>query len=193
MTDAVTVVVAEDEAIIRMDLVEVLREEGYAVVADTGRGDDAVRLVAEHRPDLALLDIKMPGLSGIEAARSIAEQTDTAVVMLTAFSQRELIHDASDAGAMAYLVKPYQREDLVPALELAIARRRETAALRNELSAAEQRIEERKLIDRAKGLLIDHHTQSEADAFQFLQRSAMSSRRRMVDVATDVLEGRLTP
>ena len=140
MTDAVTVVVAEDEAIIRMDLVEVLRDEGYDVVADCGRGDDAVRLVVEHRPDLALLDIKMPGLSGIDAAREITAATDTAVVMLTAFSQRELIHEASDAGAMAYLVKPYQREDLVPAVELAIARRRETTALVGELAAAEQRL-----------------------------------------------------
>ena len=193
MTDAVTVVVAEDEAIIRMDLVEVLRDEGYDVVADCGRGDDAVRLVVEHRPDLALLDIKMPGLSGIDAAREITAATDTAVVMLTAFSQRELIHEASDAGAMAYLVKPYQREDLVPAVELAIARRRETAALAGELAAAEQRLEERKVIDRAKGQLIDQHGLSEADAFQFLQRSAMSSRRRMIDVAHEVLAGDATP
>lgn len=188
-----TVVVAEDEAIIRMDLVEVLREEGYDVVADCGRGDDAVRLVTEHRPDLALLDIKMPGLTGIDAARAITADTDTAVVMLTAFSQRELIHEASDAGAMAYLVKPYQREDLIPAVELAIARRRESAALRDELVAVEQRFEERKTIDRAKGMLIDEHGLSESDAFQFLQRSAMSSRRRMIDVAADVLAGTATP
>ncbi|MEM9466139.1 MAG: response regulator [Actinomycetota bacterium] len=193
MTEPVTVVIAEDEAIIRMDLAEVLREEGYDVVAECGRGDDAVRLVAEHRPDLALLDVKMPGLTGIDAARAITADGDTAVVMLTAFSQRELIHEASDAGAMAYLVKPYQREDLVPAVELAIARRREAAALRDELLAVEQRFEERKTIDRAKGQLIDTHGLSEADAFQFLQRSAMSSRRRMIDVATDVLSGDLAP
>ena len=193
MSDPVTVIVAEDEAIIRMDLVEVLREEGYDVVAECGSGDDAIRLAAEHRPDLALLDVKMPGATGIDAARAITAETDTAVVMLTAFSQRELIHEASDAGAMAYLVKPYQREDLVPAVELAIARRRETAALRDELSAVEQRFEERKTIDRAKGQLIDEHALSEADAFQFLQRSAMSSRRRMIDVANDVLAGTLRP
>jgi response regulator NasT len=193
MSAPITVVVAEDEAIIRMDLVEVLREEGYDVVAECGRGDDAVRLVTEQQPDLALLDVKMPGLTGIDAAREITAQTETAVVMLTAFSQRELIHEASDAGAMAYLVKPYQREDLVPAVELAIARRRETAALRDELTAVEQRFEERKTIDRAKGQLIDQHAMTEADAFQFLQRSAMSSRRRMIDVATDVLAGELTP
>ena len=193
MSTTITVVVAEDEAIIRMDLVEVLREEGYDVVAECGRGDDAIRLVGEHRPDLALLDVKMPGMTGIDAARAITAETDTAVVMLTAFSQRELIHEASDAGAMAYLVKPYQREDLVPAVELAIARRRETAALRDELSAVEQRFEERKTIDRAKGQLIDEHALSESDAFQFLQRSAMSSRRRMIDVANDVLAGTLRP
>ena len=189
----IRVVVAEDEAIIRMDLVEVLREEGYDVVAHTGRGDDAVALVIEHRPDLALLDVKMPGMTGIEAAREITSSADTAVVMLTAFSQRELIHEASDAGAMAYLVKPYQREDLVPAVELAIARRREAAALRSELDAAEQRFEERKTIDRAKGKLIDEHSLSEGDAFTFLQRSAMSSRRRMIDVAHEVLAGDATP
>ncbi|MEM9200617.1 MAG: response regulator [Actinomycetota bacterium] len=193
VAEPVTVVVAEDEAIIRMDLIEVLREEGYDVVADCGRGDDAVQLVGEHQPDLALLDIKMPGMTGIDAAREITSASDTAVVMLTAFSQRDLIHEASDAGAMAYLVKPYQREDLVPAVELAIARRREAAALRSELSAVEQRFEERKIIDRAKGNLIDAHGLSEADAFQFLQRSAMSSRRRMIDVAHDVLAGAVTP
>ena len=127
----IRVVVAEDEAIIRMDLVEVLREEGYDVVADTGRGDDAVALVMEHGPDLALLDVKMPGMTGIEAAREITSSSDTAVVMLTAFSQRELIHEASDAGAMAYLVKPYQREELVPRLSwrsLVAVRRRRCAA-----------------------------------------------------------------
>ena len=193
MSRPITVVVAEDEAIIRLDLVEALYEEGYDVVAQCGRGDDAVRLVREHRPDLALLDIKMPGLTGIDAAREITADTSTAVVMLTAFSQRDLIHDASDAGAMAYLVKPYQREDLVPAVELAIARRREAATLRDELSAVEQRFEQRKTIDRAKGHLIDHHGLAEADAFQFLQRSAMSRRSRMIEIAREVLAGDLLP
>lgn len=188
MSRPLTVVVAEDEAIIRLDLVESLREEGYEVVGDCGRGDDAVRLVGEHRPDLALLDIKMPGLTGIEAARAITSESSTAVVMLTAFSQRELIDEASDAGAMAYLVKPYQREELVPAIELAVARRREAETLAGQVAALEARFEERKLIDRAKGALMDRDGLSEHDAWQFLQRSAMSGRRRMIDVAREMLE-----
>jgi AmiR/NasT family two-component response regulator len=147
---ATTVVVAEDEAIIRLDLVELLEAEGYVVVGSCGRGDDAVRLVTELRPDLALLDVKMPGGDGIEAAQKITTETDVAVVMLTAFSQRELIEAASDAGAMAYLIKPYQREDLVPAIELAIARRRELADLAESLESVERRLAERTLVDRAK-------------------------------------------
>lgn len=186
-------VVAEDEAIIRLDLVETLREEGYDVVADCGRGDEVVQLVEEHGPDLVLLDIKMPGLDGLSAARAINEQSDAAIVILTAFSQRELIDEASDAGAMSYLVKPYQRTDLVPALELARARRQEHQALLAKVDELEFRVEERKLIDRAKGLLMDSHGLSEDEAFRFLQRSAMSGRRRMSDVADEVISGRLTP
>ena len=190
---SVRVVVAEDEAIIRLDLVETLREEGYEVVADCGRGDEAVQLVEQHAPDLVLLDIKMPGMDGLSAARAINEHFDAAIVMLTAFSQRELIDEASDAGAMSYLVKPYQRSDLVPALELARARRQERQALTDKVSELESRMEERKLIDRSKGLLMDTHGMSEDDAFRFLQRSAMSGRRRMSDVAHEVLSGRLAP
>ncbi len=190
---SVRVVVAEDEAIIRLDLVETLREEGYDVVADCGRGDEVVQLVEEHGPDLVLLDIKMPGLDGLSAARAINEQSDAAIVILTAFSQRELIDEASDAGAMSYLVKPYQRTDLVPALELARARRQEHQALLAKVDELEFRVEERKLIDRAKGLLMDSHGLSEDEAFRFLQRSAMSGRRRMSDVADEVISGRLTP
>lgn len=190
---SVRVVVAEDEAIIRLDLVETLREEGYDVVAECGRGDEVVQLVEQHAPDLVLLDIKMPGLDGLSAARAINEQSSVAIVMLTAFSQRELIDEASDAGAMSYLVKPYQRTDLVPALELARARRQERQALVAKVDELESRIEERKMIDRAKGLLMDSYGMSEDDAFRFLQRSAMAGRRRMSDVADEVVSGRLTP
>lgn len=190
---SVRVVVAEDEAIIRLDLVEILREEGYEVVADCGRGDEVVQLVEQHAPDLVLLDIKMPGMDGLGAARAINEHFDAAIVMLTAFSQRELIDEASDAGAMSYLVKPYQRSDLVPALELARARRQERQALTDKIGELESRMEERKLIDRSKGRLMDTHGMSEDDAFRFLQRSAMSGRRRMSDVAHEVLSGRLAP
>ncbi len=193
MTAPVRVVVAEDEAIIRLDLVETLAAEGYDVVAETGRGDDAVELVAAHQPDLALLDVKMPGLDGIEAARAIAADRRTAVVLLTAFSQRELIERATDAGAMAYLVKPYQRAELVPAIETALARFRELRALDAQVGDLADQLEARKLIDRAKGRLIDHHGLAEADAFRFLQQQAMSSRRTMAEVAHDVLAGTLTP
>ena len=190
---AVRVVVAEDESIIRLDLVETLREEGYDVVADTGRGDDAVGLVAEHRPDVAILDVKMPGLDGIEAARRIAPQRGTAVVILTAFSQRHLIEEAREAGAMTYLVKPYRRDALVPAVELALARFREMEALEGQVGDLEGRLEVRKLLDRAKGRLIDGHGMSEQDAYAFIQRTAMSQRRTMQEVAGDVLEERIAP
>ena len=190
---AVRVVVAEDEAIIRLDLVETLREQGFDVVADTGRGDEAVRLVAEHRPDVAILDVKMPGLDGIEAAQQIAPQRGTAVVILTAFSQRELVEQAREAGAMTYLIKPYRRDALVPAVELALARYREMEALEGQIGDLENRLEVRKIVDRAKGRLLDGHQMSEQDAYAFLQRTAMSQRRTMRDVAGDVLEGRITP
>ena len=191
--DAVRVVVAEDEAIIRLDLVETLREQGFDVVADTGRGDEAVSLVAEHRPDVAILDIKMPGLDGIEAARQIAPQRGTAVVILTAFSQRDLVEQAREAGAMTYLVKPYRREALVPAVELALARYREMEALEGQIGDLEDRLEVRKIVDRAKGRLIDDHSLTEQDAYVFIQRTAMSQRRTMREVADDILEGRITP
>ena len=190
---AVRVVVAEDEAIIRLDLVETLREQGFDVVADTGRGDEAVRLVAEHRPDVAILDIKMPGLDGIEVAQRIAPQRGTAVVILTAFSQRDLVEQAREAGAMTYLIKPYRRDALVPAVELALARYREMEALEGQIGDLEDRLEVRKVVERAKGRLIDDQDLSEQDAYAFLQRTAMSQRRTMRDVAGDVLEGRISP
>lgn len=193
MSGPVRVVVAEDEAIIRLDLVETLRAEGYEVVADTGRGDEAVALVADTAPDVALLDVKMPGLDGIDAARKITERGGTAVVLLTAFSQRELVERATEAGAMAYLVKPYHRADLVPAIETALARFREQEALEARVGDLAEQLEVRKLVDRAKGRLIDDHGLAEADAFRFLQTQAMSNRRTMAAVAEDVLHGNLVP
>jgi two-component system, response regulator PdtaR len=187
------VVVAEDEAIIRMDLRELLQEEGYEVVAECGRGDEAVTLVREHRPDVALLDIKMPGLDGISAARQIAAERLTAVVLVTAFSQRELIEEASDAGVHGYVVKPFERHDLTPAIEVAIARFRAEAALVGQVTEAEERLEARKVLDRAKGVLMDRDGMTEQAAFDFLQKTAMSTRRSMRAVADEVLAGTLTP
>jgi response regulator NasT len=190
---AVKVVVAEDEAIIRLDLVESLRAEGYDVVADTGRGDEALELVAEHSPDVVVLDIKMPGPDGIEVTRRITRERRAAVVILTAFSQRDMIDAARDAGAMAFLVKPYQTDELVPAIELALTRFREFSALEEQVADLEDRLEVRKLIDRAKGVLIDSHGLTESEAFAFIQRSAMSQRRTMREVAADVIDRRISP
>jgi two-component system, response regulator PdtaR len=189
----IRVVIAEDEAIIRLDLRETLEEEGYQVVGDCGRGDTAVDLVREHRPDLAVLDIKMPGMDGLEAARIISEERLCAVLVLTAFSQREVVEQARDAGALAYLVKPFQKSDLIPAIEVAIGRFRELQALSGEVDALGEQLEARKLIDRAKGVLIDQHGLTEHDAFAFIQRSAMSQRSRMRDVADRILAGELAP
>ena len=187
------VVVAEDEAIIRMDLRELLQEEGYEVVAECGRGDEAVELVREHAPDVALLDIKMPGLDGISAAREIASERLTAVVLVTAFSQRELIEEASDAGVQGYVVKPFERHDLAPAIEVAIARFRTEKALAEQVTDATERLETRKVLDRAKGVLMDRDGLSEQAAFDFLQKTAMTSRRAMRVVADEVLAGTLSP
>ncbi len=187
------VVVAEDEAIIRMDLRELLQEEGYEVVAECGRGDEAVALVREHAPDVALLDIKMPGLDGISAAREISSERLTAVVLVTAFSQRELIDEASDAGVQGYVVKPFERHDLAPAIEVAIARFRAEKALAEQVSDTQERLETRKVLDRAKGTLMDRDGLSEQAAFDFLQKTAMTSRRQMKAVAEDVLAGTLLP
>ena len=187
------IVIAEDEAIIRLDLRETLEEEGYIVVADTGRGDDAIELVRQHRPDVAIFDIKMPGLDGVEAARVVSAENLCPVVMLTAFSQREVIEQARDAGALAYLVKPFQKTDLVPAIELAIGRFREMLTLSGERDALGEQLELRKLLDRAKGLLIDKHSMTEQSAFDFIQKSAMSTRAKMVDVANQILNGQITP
>lgn len=188
-----SIVIAEDEAIIRLDLREMLEEEGYSVVGEAGRGDQAVDLVRTLRPDVVILDVKMPGMDGIEAAKRISQEAICAVLMLTAFSQREVVEQARDAGALAYLVKPFQKTDLVPAIELAIARFAETKALVAEVSELTERLEVRKLIDRAKGMLIDGYGMKEADAFAFIQKSAMTKRTSMRAVAESVLKGETVP
>ncbi len=180
-------VVAEDEPIIRLDLVETLVDEGYDVVASTGRGDEVLGLVSEHEPDLVMLDIRMPGIDGIEAARLITEQRLAAVVILTAFSQRALIERATDAGALGYLVKPWQRHDLVPAIEVAHARFVEQRSLVGEAASFQDQLATRKILDKAKGHLMDTEGMSEQDAFRRLQHEAMGSRRSMKAVALEVL------
>nr|MBU6202701.1 response regulator [Acidobacteriota bacterium] len=192
-SSATSIVIAEDEAIIRLDLRELLEEEGYLVVGEAGRGDQAVELVRSLRPDLVILDVKMPGMDGIEAARIITAEGICAVLMLTAFSQREIVEQARDAGAVAYLVKPYQKAELVPAIELATARYAETKALLAEVGELTERLEVRKLLDRAKGKLIDGHGLSESDAFAFIQKTAMSTRATMRGVAESVLKGEIVP
>ncbi|GAA0523089.1 transcriptional regulator [Saccharopolyspora subtropica] len=182
------VLVAEDEALIRLDLVEMLREEGYQVVGEAGDGQEAVRLAEELRPDLVILDIKMPKMDGIEAASNIAGERIAPVVILTAFSQRDLVERARDAGAMAYLVKPFAKRDLVPAIELAVSRFTEVQALEAEVADLTERLEARKVIERAKGLLMTKHNLSEPEAFRWLQRTAMDRRTTMKAVAQAVLE-----
>jgi response regulator NasT len=190
---ALRVVIAEDEAIIRMDLRETLEEEGYEVVGETGRGDQAIELVRALHPDLVILDIKMPGMDGLDAARIINGEKICGVLMLTAFSQREVVETARDAGALAFLVKPFQKSDLVPAIEVAMGRFRELRTLTGEIDALGEQLESRKIIDRAKGVLIDEVGLSEGDAFTFIQRPAMSERTRLRVVADRLLDGSLRP
>ncbi len=189
----VRVVIAEDEAIVRLDLKETLEEEGYEVVGESGRGDEAVRLVRELNPDLAILDIKMPGLDGLSAAREITAEQRAAVLILTAFSQRDLIEKARDAGVLAYLVKPFQRSELIPAIEVALGRFNEMRALRAEVDGLEEQLETRRVLDRAKGILMDEHAMKEGDAFSFIQRTAMQRRLRMKTVAEQIIAGELRP
>lgn len=189
----IRVVIAEDEAIIRLDLKETLEEEGYDVVGETGRGDKAVELVRDLRPDIAILDIKMPGMDGLEAARHITKDRICGVLVLTAFSQREVIEEARDAGALAYLVKPFQKSDLIPAIEVAIGRFREMQALNGEVEELGEQLETRKAIDRAKGVLMDAGAMSESDAYGFIQRGAMNHRTTMRAVADMIIAGELRP
>ena len=187
------VVIAEDEAIIRLDLRETLEEEGYEVVGETGRGDHAIELVRDTKPDIAILDIKMPGLDGLTAARTIASEKLCAVLILTAFSQHDLVEQARDAGALAYLVKPFQKSDLIPAIEMALGRHEQLVALERENADLAQRLEARKAIDRAKGRLMDEHGMTEGQSWRFLQTTAMNTRRKIFDVAQDVISGELVP
>jgi response regulator NasT len=186
--EALRVLVAEDEALIRLDLIEMLREEGYDVVGEAGDGDEAVRLARELRPGLVMMDIKMPGTDGLQAARTIAEERIAPVVMLTAFSQRDLVEQARDAGAMAYLVKPFSAADVVPAIELAASRHAEVSALESEVAGLNERLETRKAVERAKGLLMARKKMTEPDAFRWIQRTAMDRRTTMKAVADAVVE-----
>ncbi len=190
---ATRVVIAEDEAIIRLDLKETLQEEGYDVVGETGRGDEAVELVRTLEPDLAILDIRMPGKDGLEVAREIADDKKSAVLILTAYSQRDLIEQARDAGALAYLVKPFQRSELIPAVEIALGRHREMRALQDQTESLEEQLETRKLVDRAKGVLMDKHGLAEADAFDWIQKTAMNERVKARDIAQQVIDGTVSP
>ena len=187
------VVIAEDEAIIRLDLREMLEDEGYEVVAETGRGDEAVELVEEHSPDLCIFDIKMPGMDGLAAASEVSSKRQAAVVILTAFSQRHLIEQARDAGVLSYLVKPFQREELVSAIEVAMGRFEEMRQLDATVQELQDQLEARKAVDRAKGRLMDDHGISEQEAFEFIQKAAMSKRSTMLDVANKIIGGLLEP
>ena len=181
------VVIAEDEALIRLDLAEMLGEQGYDVVGQAGDGEKAVTLAEELRPDLVVLDVKMPKLDGISAAQRIAEQRIAPVVILTAFSQRELVERARDAGAMAYLVKPFTKDDLVPAVEMALSRFAELQLLEAEVADLSERLETRKAVDRAKNVLQSQLSLSEPDAFRWIQKTAMDLRLSMRQVADGVI------
>ena len=182
------VLVAEDEALIRLDLVEMLREEGYDVAGEAADGEEAIKLATELNPDLVILDVKMPKVDGIEAAQHIAGNRIAPVVILTAFSQRDLVERARDAGAMAYLVKPFAKRDLVPAIELAMSRFGELAALEQEVAGLTERLETRKVVERAKGVLMTKQGLSEPEAFRWVQRTAMDRRTTMKAVAEAVIE-----
>ncbi|HLU54983.1 MAG TPA: response regulator [Pseudonocardia sp.] len=187
------VLVVEDEALIRLDLTEMLTEEGYVIAGEAGDGEQAVELARELKPDLVIMDVKMPKMDGIEAAGMIVEERIAPVVMLTAFSQRDLIEQARDAGAMAYLVKPFARHELVPAIELAVSRFAEKRALEDEVATLNDRLETRKLVDRAKGLLMTKQNMTEPEAFRWIQRTAMDRRTTMKSIAEAIVEQLASP
>ncbi|WP_354639540.1 ANTAR domain-containing response regulator [Kitasatospora camelliae] len=182
------IVIAEDEALIRLDLKEMLEEEGYTVVGEAGDGETAVKLVEELKPDLVILDVKMPVLDGLSAAERIHEQHLAPVLMLTAFSQRELVERARDAGAMAYIVKPFSKSDLVPAIEMAVSRYTEMRTLEQEIADLSLRLETRKLVDRAKSVLQTQFGLTEPAAFRWIQKTSMDRRMTMAAVAEAVIE-----
>ena len=186
------VLVAEDDAIIRMDLKEMLEEEHFEVI-EASDGNQAVALARAHAPDLCILDIKMPGIDGLAAAQQISEERIAPVLILTAYSQRDLVERAAQAGAMGYLVKPFQKQDLLPAIEIAVGRYQQLAALADEVGDLTERLEARKVVERAKGALMDKFGMGEADAFRFLQQAAMERRLPMRDVAEAIVDGTLTP
>ena len=181
------IIVAEDEAIIRMDLIEMLREAGYNVIGEAANGREAISLARHLKPDLAILDVKMPEIDGISAAEVITSEKLAAVLMLTAFSQRELVERARDAGAMAYLVKPFSISDLTPAIEMALGRYAQIQALEAEVGDLGQRLEARKLVDRAKGVLMANLGITEPEAFKWIQKAAMDQRSSMSAVSEGVL------
>lgn len=189
----VRVFVAEDEAIIRLDIVETLMSMGFDVIGQASRGDDAEAQIRELEPDVAILDIKMPGNTGIEVARSLTKDLVCAVVILSAFSQRGLVEEAVEAGVLAYLIKPFQRHEMAVQIEVARARHAQMKGLSDEVTNLNQRLSDRVLLDRAKGILIDEHGLGEAEAMRFVQKRAMDERRSVRDVASDVLDGALKP
>jgi len=192
-SETIRVLIAEDEALIRLDLKEMLEEEGYSVVAEVGDGQQAVDKAQELRPDLVILDIQMPVLDGLSAAEQIASSRIAPVIVLTAFSQRELVERARDAGAMAYLVKPFSKNDLVPAIEVARARFAEMTALDGEVKTLEERLETRKIVEQAKGRLMEQQGLTEAEAFRWIQRTAMNQRTSMKALAQSILEPSTAP
>lgn len=183
-----TVVVAEDEALIRLDIVEILKDQGFEIVAETDNGKTAVELAEKHQPDLVLMDVKMPIMDGIEAAEAISEKQLAPVVLLTAFSQKELVDRATEAGAMAYVVKPFTPNDLIPAIEVAISRYEQIRALEKEVSSIKEQFETRKLVDRAKSLLITKMGLSEPEAFRWIQKTSMDRRLSMREVAETIVK-----
>lgn len=182
------VVVAEDETLIRMDIVEVLREAGFDVVGEAGDGESAVALVTELTPDFVVMDVKMPKMDGLTAAEKIGKERIAPVVMLTAFSQPELVERAADAGAVAYVVKPFTPERLLPAIEVALSRHQQIMALESEIADLSERLETRKVLDRAKGLLQDKMKLTEPEAFRWIQKASMDRRLTMHEVAAAVIE-----